>query len=147
MIRQDLDGSVHILHGSVVIISADKLQKMLGLESKSPTLDDGRQEKFIQTILDHDGDIINLDISMEPQKHEIIKKYTVNNEGKNQTILEIRPSKLNMSRFLMKGELTSGEYFCKRFKELGIFNDSFDIKDLNGMKDWIHSEYKNIIGS
>jgi len=147
MIRQDLVGSVHVLHFSVVIISADKLQKMLGLESKSPTLDDGRQEKFIQTILDHDGDIINLDISMEPQKHEIIKKYTVNNEGKNQTILEIRPSKLNMSRFLMKGELTSGEYFCKRFKELGIFNDSFNIKDLNGMKDWIHSEYKNIIGS
>lgn len=147
MIRQDLDGSVNILHGSVVIISADKFQKMLGIDLGDVFESTDKLDEFIKKILENDGDVVCVDISMQPEKYDIVKKYTVDNEGKNQTILEIRPAKLNMSRFLMKGEPTSFEFFSKHFTAKGIFQKAINKGTLESLKAWVDSEYKKMIES
>jgi hypothetical protein len=147
MIRQDMDGSVSILYGSVVIISADKLQAMLGFGSTDDASGFDDTKGFLSAILGQGGDIINMDISTQPQRHEIVKKYMVNNEGENQTLVEIRPARLKMSRFLMKGEPTRSEFFNKRFKELDALKGNMSKEQLLALSDQIDSEYRKIVES
>ena len=77
---------------------------------------------------------------------KVIKKFTVNNEGFNQTILEVHPDKLDMTRFLMKGELTRCEFFKKRIKELGLSTADILEKGFD-FRDEIMNEYKEIVQS
>ena len=157
MIRQDFFGSVQNVKSSLVLISLESLEKLLGFNCSEVSDDPDELEAFaeksidklavfVDKIKDAGGDIISMDISREGEDLQVIKKHTVDNEGHNQTILEIRPSKLDMTRFLMKGEPTSIEYFSNRIKELGLstaqlFENNFALH--NG----IINEYKALVQS
>ena len=146
MIRKDFFGCVNNVEGSLVMISTKALNKMLG--SKDLELKNGMDEAetFVKKIIDAGGDIIDLNFYSGSQNFKVIKKFTVNNEGFNQTILEVHPSKLDMTRFLIKGELTRCEFFKKRIKELGLSIAEILEKGFS-FKDEIMNEYKEIVQS
>ncbi len=146
MIRQDFFGCVNNVEGSLVMISTKALNKLLGSKDFERKNGTDESETFVKKIIDAGGDIIDLDLYSGSQNFKVIKKFTVNNDGFNQTILEVHPSKLDMTRFLMKGELTRCEFFKRRIKELGlsiaeILEKGFDFRDE------IMNEYKEIVQS
>ena len=146
MIRQDFFGCVNNVEGSLVMISTKALNKMLGYKDFERKNGTDEAETFIKKIIDAGGDIIDLDFYSGSQNFKVIKKFTVNNEGFNQTILEVHPSKLDMIRFLMKGELTRCEFFKRRIKELGLSIAEILEKGF-GFRDEIMNEYKAIVKS
>lgn len=141
MIRQDLDTTVKDVTLTVVIIPFETLQKMMGYwKSDDESLD--QMEPFIETVVTNGGTLVDMDLEMAPQNINVIKKFTVNNEGKNQIILEMRPDNLTQARFLKKDEPTSSEYFNKRFKEMGN-----PWSKLKGVYEEIMQEYKEVVKS
>ena len=146
MIRQDFFGCVNNVEGSLVMISTKALNKLLGSKDFERTNGTDEAETFVKKIIDAGGDIIDLDFYSGSQNFKVIKKFTVNNEGFNQTILEVHPSKLDMTRFLIKGELTRCEFFKKRIKELGLSIAEILEKGFS-FRDEIMKEYKAIVKS
>lgn len=133
MIRQDLATTFENGNDSFVIISAMTLRKLMGYD---------QPKSFGKAIKDNGGAIVVVDIELENQNLNVIKKYTVDNEGQNQTVVEIRPAKMDMGRFLMKGEPTNVEYIGKRFEELGLPQDK--LKSVLGD---LMEEYKEMVKS
>ena len=146
MIRQDFFGCVNNVEGSLVMISTKALNKLLGSKDFERKNGTDEAETFVKKIIDAGGDIIDLDFYSGSQNFKVIKKFTVNNEGFNQTILEVHPSKLDMTRFLIKGELTRCEFFKKRIKELGLSIAEILEKGFS-FRDEIMKEYKAIVKS
>ena len=157
MIRQDFYGSVRKVDDSMVLISSQVLRKFLGFYSEAipenlDEIDDhiekysNDSELFIKKILDAGGDIVSMDTPLGESEWNVIKKYTVNEDGCNQVVLEIRPSNLNMTRFLMKNELTSSEFFKNRIAELGLSCDQLHENNF-ALRDRIMDEYKASVQS
>lgn len=152
MIRQDLYGSVRKVKESMVLISTQALKKLLGFYSEDmPENPDEIEDHvdrdlngskfFIEKIVEAGGDIISLDNYLEENEWHVFKKYTLNEEGGNEIILEIRPKGLKMKRFLMKNELNQSEFFKKRIKELGLSIIELLNKGLE-FRDEILNDYK-----
>lgn len=155
MIRQDFFGSVQNVRSSLVLISIESFSKLFGYKCFEVSDDPIEMESLVENSMDElevlvdkvkdaGGDIISMDISIQGEELQVIKKHTVNSEGQNQTILEIRPSQLDMTRFLMKGEPTSTEYVLKRIKQLGLSPAKL-IENNFALRNGINNEYKEMV--
>ena len=78
------------------MISTKALNKLLGSKDFERKNGTDESETFVKKIIDAGGDIIDLDFYSGSQNFKVIKKFTVNNDGFNQTILEVHPSKLDI---------------------------------------------------
>lgn len=111
-VRSDLNGEINCSSGCLIIIPVEKFQELVGYsEDEDP--------EIISTIINNGGDIVTMDGYVNL---EIRKRFTLNEDGTNNVIVQIAPKTKNeqFARMLNKNEKTLEEYILQQKKEKNL---------------------------
>jgi len=122
-VRSDLNSEMYCKSGCLIVMPLENFQELVGYsEDEDP--------EIVSTIINNGGDIVTIDGYVNL---EIRKKFTLNEDGTNNTIVQIAPKTEHKEfvRMLNKNEKTLEEYALQRKKEqnlsteemIGVFTD------------------------